>query len=448
MRARRLSRTYAQVGGALAVLLLVGACGGHSGPGADPTSSFVAATNPADPSVRSYNPPLKFSTASVPLPSSTGAVALVGTDAYVAGRAGLQVVDTRTGKVLVTVRPKAAVANAAGNSGAALPAPLVAAVGDSTLSLVLDAFPVTVAAQGSTPGGAGVELVAVDTSTRQAVWTTQLTDLPDWATDLGAGGLTADVVGFHGNTAVVTLTDGDHIGASFGIDLMSHRTVWHKDGFEAAAVAEDTVVGTAAANSSGSSGSSDSSDSSADAAGTERALVGLGLSDGSQKWKWKGQDTDAQVAIGPAGLGMVTVVNGSGGPSGFSYLVEADSGDKTPLPNTTQNAAGCRYDGVSMLLCNGQNSAGDHLYGLDAATGKQHWQIPDPASGATRLVPSLTAVWHGAAYGTTADGPLVLDARTGAARATVPGIAPTLVDGSVGLAPSAKSPLAAYPAVG
>ncbi|MFC1414216.1 hypothetical protein ACEZCY_34210 [Streptacidiphilus sp. N1-12] len=446
MRARRRGRTYAGAAGALAVLLLASGCGGggsgHGGAGATPSSGFVAAT-PADPSVKSYDPPLRFGRVPValPLPPASGAVALVGVDAYVADGDSLRVVDTRTGKVLATVDAKDPLPGAVSGAGS-VRAPLVAAVGDSTLSLVLDAFLVTVPAKGSTPAGTGVELVAVDTSTRQAVWTAQVTDIPAWASgqdtdhDAAADGLAVGVVGFHGNTAVVSLTDRDHVGVGFGIDLMSHRTVWHKDGFAADAVTDDAVVGTAARNPS------------VDQAGAERSVLGLALSDGSQKWKEL--DTGPEVAIGAAGPGQVTVVGGSyNGATGFSYLVDADSGKQTALPNAGQNLAGCRYDGAAMLVCQGQDSSGNHLYGLDASTGKQHWQLPDPAAGGTGPVPALTALWHGAAYGTTSSGPVVLDTRTGADRGAAPGVAPVLLDGSVGLArPAGGSPLAAYPAVG
>jgi hypothetical protein len=52
-------------------------------------------------------------------------------------------------------------------------------------------------------------------------------------------------------------------------------------------------------------------------------------------------------------------------------------------------------------------------------------------------------------YGTAAAGPVVLDARTGAVRAASPGLAPVLLDGSVGLsAPSAAGAVTAHQASG
>ena len=45
----------------------------------------------------------------------------------------------------------------------------------------------------------------------------------------------------------------------------------------------------------------------------------------------------------------------------------------------------------------------------------------------------MTTAWHGAVYGTTVNGPLVLDARTGADRDTRPGAAPVLVNAYLGL---------------
>lgn len=49
------------------------------------------------------------------------------------------------------------------------------------------------------------------------------------------------------------------------------------------------------------------------------------------------------------------------------------------------------------------------------------------------MTPTVTAVWHGAVYGYTDHGPIVLDATTGADRNDHPGIAPTLVDAYAGV---------------
>lgn len=68
-----------------------------------------------------------------------------------------------------------------------------------------------------------------------------------------------------------------------------------------------------------------------------------------------------------------------------------------------------------MTVCStpGQDSTATAT-ALDSTTGRLLWQLPDKASG--RIAPSVTAIWHGAVYGSTENGAVVLDARTGADR--------------------------------
>jgi outer membrane protein assembly factor BamB len=90
----------------------------------------------------------------------------------------------------------------------------------------------------------------------------------------------------------------------------------------------------------------------------------------------------------------------------------------------------------------------NRVFAVDATSGAFLWQLPD--SAANRVAPTVTAVWHGAVYGYTDNGPLVLDARTGADRDDSPGAAPNVVDGFVGIAPPQviNGPMIAYPAAG
>ncbi|MFC1419829.1 hypothetical protein [Streptacidiphilus cavernicola] len=482
MRARRGARTYARAGirGAIAAAVLLLACGcggGTGGGGADGSATLLPTstlTPPADPAGGRYNPPTRFAAHGVRLPTgdgngnaggtgvpgTTGApghsgtstavgtaasplpIALHGADAYIAGTASLEVVDTGTGKTLDTIRPQGrplADANSATGATAAGPvsAPLVAVIGDSTLSLALVPFLVTAAAQGSTPAGTGVELDAVDTSTRQTVWTATVGGLPAWASDGTTADLGATVVGVTGNVAVVRVSGTGVIGTTLGIDLMKHQILWHQDGFAAEAVTGGMAVGRIAAHTG-------------DPIGKESAVAALDATDGTRVWKELDADT---VGIGPAAPGKVVVTGTDyGDGSAFAYLVDTADGKKAALPRAGTDPSACTYDGASMLLCTGHDStglggSGDRLFGLDAASGKLVWQLPT-APG--RAVPTVTAAWHGAVYGSTAAGPVVLNARTGADRGSTPGIAPSLLDGDVGLtAPTTSgAPVTAYPAIG
>lgn len=84
------------------------------------------------------------------------------------------------------------------------------------------------------------------------------------------------------------------------------------------------------------------------------------------------------------------------------------------------------------------------MFALDATSGELLWQLP--ASGHT--APTVTAVWHGAVYGTAGGTPVVLDAKTGVDREPSPGLAPVAVSGYAGVATSAQdTSLTAYPAL-
>lgn len=89
------------------------------------------------------------------------------------------------------------------------------------------------------------------------------------------------------------------------------------------------------------------------------------------------------------------------------------------------------FDGTSVILCNDRLFGQTHsIAALDATSMKWLWSITEAPEG--RLVPEVTAVWHGAVYGRTTNGNVVLDARSGADRAT-PKLAPFLVNTCVGI---------------
>ncbi len=495
MRARRGARTHARTGGApgapaapatpllaallLALIPLLGACGGPARHGTGGAAGTTAAaspstTAPVDPAGGKYVPPTRFGKPGVRLPPALGTagdtgpteavgaagaagatgdrggtsaalpIALHGSDAYVAGPEGMQVVDTRTGEVMATVHPQSPPPGDPADAGP-VSAPLVTAVGGSTLSLALMPFLVGSAAQGSTPAGTAVELVAVDTSTRQTVWTALIGGLPAWASDGSTTGLGVDLVGVEGDVAVVQLSGAGVLGAAVGVDLKKHQAIWHQDDFEAEAVTGKAVVGRVPKNSSDASTAPGAPDAS-NTSNTESSIAALDLSDGEQLWKKLDADT---VSIGPAAPGRVLVTGTDHGDAkGFSYLVDAADGTRT-VPATAGAALdSCSYDNAATLVCTAHDASGARLLALDADSGARLWQLPDAAAPG-RSAPTVSAVWHGAVYGTTAQGPVVLDARTGAVRSTTPGLAPTLLDGDVGLsAPATGTPVTAYPAVG
>ncbi|MEV6038392.1 hypothetical protein AB0L65_45095 [Nonomuraea sp. NPDC052116] len=85
--------------------------------------------------------------------------------------------------------------------------------------------------------------------------------------------------------------------------------------------------------------------------------------------------------------------------------------------------------------------------GIDAQTGSWLWSI---TKGGGRLVPLVTGACHGVVYGRTANGPVVLDGRTGTDRETQPGVAPSVVNSSMAIGPWPGGGLgsSSYPVIG
>jgi hypothetical protein len=77
---------------------------------------------------------------------------------------------------------------------------------------------------------------------------------------------------------------------------------------------------------------------------------------------------------------------------------------------------GCVSDHLSSLICNYVTKAADgtevkEIMGLDDATGKKAWGFS--SASASRVVPTITTMYNGYAYGKAETQPAVLDAKTG-----------------------------------
>jgi hypothetical protein len=416
------------VGRVLVVLALVSASGcggqgGHARSGASPSSAVSGAG-------MSFDPPTRFDTHSaVTLPKESGGgrislgrqvegalpIALYKTAAYVASPDRLQVVNTLTGKVEAVNKPDHEPANTPG-SGVFVgedptTPPTVVNVGGTALVLV--PFVVKVPGQGTTPARRAVELVGVDAQSGRKAWSTML-ELAPWANEESTT-VTAAAVGTAGNTLVVrvfAISDGGS-EATYAIDLQTRRIVWKQERFGAYAVTGTAVVGAATR----------------DSVGTQVKVAAVSVTDGRSLWA--APKDSYELTITPAGPTLV-VAKGRDYGSGahFLQLLDAASGAVKDSGSVDYSAVDCQYDGISVTVC--ARSDGSFAAAFDARTAKWLWTLPDRR--ANRIAPRMTAAWHGAVYGTTPNGPVVLDARTGTDKDTSPGIAPYLVDGQVGIA--------------
>ncbi|WP_179166780.1 PQQ-binding-like beta-propeller repeat protein [Streptomyces sp. CB03238] len=93
----------------------------------------------------------------------------------------------------------------------------------------------------------------------------------------------------------------------------------------------------------------------------------------------------------------------------------------------------CRHDGQRTIVCGTDRVA----VAYDDRSGKKLWKLPDKAAG--RVAPEVTAVRHGIVYGSTDNGAVALDARTGQDKATDLAIAPEYVGRGFGIAPKGES---------
>ncbi|WP_344446192.1 PQQ-binding-like beta-propeller repeat protein [Kitasatospora nipponensis] len=428
-----------------AALALLTACGSSGGAGAGgdarppgPSVPQVTAGS-ATPARQSYDPPTAFDQAmGVPMPPAASLgrvtlggsvvkplpVALDGLTAYVAATDGLQAVDVTSGKVvggLAPANPALRPSSTLSNDNPAT-APVIATVGGR--SEVLVAFLEKVPGQGTTAGHDAIELAAMDAGTHQSAWTLSL-DVPDGVLDPYDTRSTGTLLGVRGSTAVLQVADSSH-GAALAVDLTARKLLWQQTSFTPKALTDSGVVGIVPK----------------DPAGVQQNVSALALADGHPLWN--SPKDSYQTAIAPAGPTTVAVWDrdyGSG--KSEARLLDAATGHPTVDLGTDLTGTDCRYDDRSVTVC----STGGTVVAVDATTGQQLWKLPDDA--AHRVAPKVSAVWHGLVYGTTENGPVILDARSGADHPGTPAAAPVLVNGYSGLALSDKQDgLFAYPAVG
>lgn len=417
---RRRSRRWVA---ATALVMVVAGCGGGSTgtkPAAPPGASTVA-TAPR----RAFDPPTRFDVGSgVRLPDealgeninrggrfqSRVPIRLVGATAFVATPTSLLVVDLRTGGVSSTIgADRETAADSArfrnGQKSSAEP-PLTAEVDGAPA--VLFPVPVTMPGQGTSAARDAVEIITVAAGTGRKLGTVDVELLPP-------------VSGLQGplNPAVVAVVGGIAVlradRSTYAVDLAAKKTVWAKAGFEAVAVTDGVVVG----------GTDDGR--------VHQRAAGMSVVDGTQRWI-DGQDSTG-LTVEPAG--NFVAVSGSDYRSGRSFLrlTEIATGQSSAVEAVGGGVLGsnpqvtCSYDEQSFTVC---STGAGWVGGFDASTGKLLWALPDKQTNRTAI--ELTGTWHGAVYGTTGNGPVVLDARTGADRQPAPGAAPYVANDLVGVA--------------
>ncbi|MER0443252.1 PQQ-binding-like beta-propeller repeat protein [Streptomyces sp. Edi4] len=333
-----------------------------------------------------------------------------------AGEDGLKAVDTARASVKWSVDTT----NKAdrGGFGTRRAAPhVIAGQGGAT---VFAAYDRTVPGQGTMPARAAIEVLAVDAVSGRTAWRAEFTPAP--SSRIEASGLAADenvapkVITADTTSVVVTADETTYV-----LDRATRQLRWQQKGFSAVSVADGVVAGGEAAGAGGFHGQ----------------LGGFALDSGQRRWT--AASSDRAVHASAAGPGLL-----AGNVQESLVLVDVRTGTER-----ARYAGGgqlhlhpwrCRGDEQSLVLCHDQLAGQvNAVVVFDAATTAKVWSLPD-ASG--RIVPQVTAFWHGAVYGRTNNGPVVLDGHTGKDRETKPGAAPFEVDQYGGLSGDSRSPLA------
>lgn len=385
----------------LALTLLTAGCSTTSAspPAPAPTpAGSAASSSTASASARPvFDPPTRFDVTGRPAGTARERDLLLHQNLlFAAGANAVTVTDVLTGTLVATLAPDRTPLTEEQTYGRQVAHP-PALLRTADRSVVVVPYPVTLPASGSTTAREAVELIVADATTGQRTSSVLVDAAPAEQHFSAIAERYPTVVA--GNGTVVTVTIGKQITAA--VDLTTGATLWRK-AVRAAALLGDTVVALTPENSTG-----------------RRSIVGLGLADGVQRWS---AATVTTADLAPAGPQFVVVV-GDREPGGRFYALLDSRGKLSRTTNGDYpSRLACHYDQSAVTVC----TMGTPLvFAIDAATGTDLWELP--ASG--RDAPEVTAVWHGAVYGTVAGKPVVLDARTGTDKETDPGLAPIAVNG-------------------
>ncbi|MBW1598943.1 PQQ-binding-like beta-propeller repeat protein [Streptomyces sp. JJ38] len=260
---------------------------------------------------------------------------------------------------------------------------------------------------GTTPKKTVVELLAADAREATLAWsaTVEFEGLQDYSKHSDGP---PQILGQVGDTLVLEV--GDH---TLGVDLTTRERVWstEADGV----LAGDTLVVERAESA------------------REDRLVGLDAATGEEKWS---VDAEGYGDFVGATSNLVALESYSGGEGRLTFVETAEG--KEVVTHRDRDQSACSYDGASVLVC----GDGKRLDAYAADSGKPLWSLPDES--ANRVAPRMTLLREGLLYGTTENGPVVLDALTGADKETEPGAAPFVTDGIAALAfaPESKRAIA------
>jgi hypothetical protein len=395
--------------------------------------SFAAARGTSLPAAASENTSIGGNQAGPP------PVALAGKIAFVATGDSLEIVDTRTGATVADVRPSHAVVGAAGQGSAfvgnAAAPPLVASIAGRQRAMV--GYVVQIPGRGTTPPSLAIEIDLIEPGSGVHL-SDVVAPIPGQPSDL-VGTPLVTFAGESGDDVVVTEGDTDDGYLTEAIDVSSGKLLWRNRAFLASATVGGTAVGTLDSSYLGDQGGNDST--------SPGRLAAVDIDTGRVLWVDATDLSDAGILTSDSQSALLVSGLWNSGGSQIAMIDTTTGKLRTISRDSSDLGTGspwsCVYDGISTDVCSADIYQ-PQAVAVDASTGRVLWQLPDHAQN--RIAPRVTAAWHGAVYGTTPSGPVVLDARSGDDRNDSPGVAPVLLDAYVGIAVSPQGGLEAYPA--
>ncbi|WP_030569778.1 PQQ-binding-like beta-propeller repeat protein [Streptomyces aureocirculatus] len=280
--------------------------------------------------------------------------------------------------------------------------PVIAKHEDKTFAL--SSLIAQVPGSGTTKGHHEVELLVADTDRAAKAWSTRI-PLRELEYALDVDEKDTEVVGLYGDTVVLFAQ-----GRLFGVDVNSHQKVW-------------TAPGTYAAGAVLAAGKLVALRDDADG---DRQPVGLDPADGHQEWAIDDLAADTLAAASPGTVLVGGYLTSNDDTKAGAVLLEAATNKRLETYDGEFKVDGCDYDGRATTICTGADS----IVAYNTQTGSTRWKLP----AGNRVAPEVTLVRAGLVYGTTENGPVVLDSTTGADKEDQPGIAPYFSDGYVGIA--------------
>jgi outer membrane protein assembly factor BamB len=409
----------------VALSLLTACWGGGSGedggdeqdgtPSGAPSSAALAA--------KVYDPPVKFeksadATFAAGVSDGRSSVRLDGTTAYAGSHDALRAVSVLDGETRWTLKPQGRPSEDTDSGTDHVFRPAFGQIDGQRA--VLAAFAVTVPGSGTTPDRPRVELTAAAVDSGKRLWSVTV-DRPE-----GQEEGDPYLVGIDGTSAALRFGD-DTDAVSLGFDLGTRKVTWTAKGFAADFVDGGVAVGRG-----------------------DRSVYGLSLRDGKKAWTY--MDRLNEATLTPVGGGLFTAVVRAPyeDESRIAALLASSTG-KPPIALGARTLGdptdlSCSYDERITIVCTVTKDFDQRLIAIDTKTRKVLWTIS--GDDKTRLMPDVSAVWHGAIYGSTENGPVVLDARTGEDKSTTPGLTPFAVNGYVGLDTNSQGEIQAHRAVG